>query len=51
MLFSGKGQSIWDVFTHTARHVIDGATGDEAANSYHDYLKDIAAIVELKVTF
>ena len=39
------------MFTHTAGDVTDGSTGDEAADSYHDYLKDIAAIVQLKVVF
>ncbi|XP_070205868.1 lactase/phlorizin hydrolase-like isoform X2 [Littorina saxatilis] len=39
----GKGESTWDKFVHTK----GGATGDEAADSYHDYQKDIAAVVQL----
>ena len=39
------------MFAHTAGDVTDGSTGDKAADSYHDYLKDIAAIVQLKVIF
>ncbi|XP_025089742.1 lactase-phlorizin hydrolase-like isoform X2 [Pomacea canaliculata] len=45
----GKGESIWDVFVHTAGHVLDDATGDVAANSYGDYFMDVGAITQLQV--
>ncbi|XP_076452948.1 lactase/phlorizin hydrolase-like [Babylonia areolata] len=44
----GKGESTLDAFAHTPGHVTDDTTGDQAADSYHDYLKDVAAVVQLK---
>ncbi|XP_076434590.1 lactase/phlorizin hydrolase-like [Babylonia areolata] len=46
--YDGKGKGTWDVFVHSSGHVTDDATGDVAADSYHDYLKDVAAVKELK---
>ncbi|XP_058443900.1 myrosinase 1-like isoform X2 [Malaya genurostris] len=43
----GKGPSVWDTLTH--RHpelVVDQATGDVAADSYHRFQDDIAALKE-----
>jgi beta-glucosidase len=38
----GKGESIWDRFTHTAGKVRGGVTGDVACDQYHLYPQDIA---------
>lgn len=37
----GKGESIWDRFSHTPGHIINGDTGDVAADHYHRWLEDI----------
>jgi beta-glucosidase len=37
----GKGESIWDRFSHTVGLVKGGETGDVACNSYHRYKEDI----------
>jgi beta-glucosidase len=38
----GKGESIWDRFTHTPGKVGGGVTGDVACDQYHLYPQDIA---------
>lgn len=38
----GKGESIWDRFSHTSGKVKGRDTGDVACDSYHRYLEDIA---------
>jgi beta-glucosidase len=38
----GKGESIWDRFTHTVGKVKGGTTGDVACDQYHLYPQDIA---------
>lgn len=38
----GKGESIWDRFTHTVGKVKGGTTGDVACDQYHLYAQDIA---------
>ncbi|CAH1244518.1 LCT [Branchiostoma lanceolatum] len=37
----GKGQSIWDVFSHTPGKVQRGDTGDVACDSYNKYREDV----------
>jgi beta-glucosidase len=37
----GRGETIWDRFTHTPGRVRDGSTGDLACDSYHRYRDDI----------
>ncbi len=37
----GRGETIWDRFTHTPGRVRDGGTGDIACDSYHRYRDDI----------
>jgi beta-glucosidase len=38
----GKGESIWDQFTHTVGKVKGATTGDVACDQYHLYPQDIA---------
>ena len=37
----GKGESIWDRFSHTPGRVDNGDTGDVANDHYHLWRKDI----------
>jgi beta-glucosidase len=45
----GKGESIWDRFSHTPGHIKNGATGDVACDSYHRYAEDIALLKQLNL--
>ena len=45
----GKGESIWDRFTHTPGKVRGGVTGDVACDQYHRYAQDIAMAKRLHV--
>ncbi len=45
----GKGESIWDRFTHQVGHIRGGATGDVACDHYHLYPQDIAIIRQLNL--
>jgi beta-glucosidase len=45
----GKGESIWDRFSHTAGNIKNGATGDVACDSYHRYRDDIALLKQLNL--
>jgi len=38
----GKGESIWDRFSHTPGKVMNNDTGDVACGHYHRYLDDIS---------
>jgi beta-glucosidase len=44
---AGKGQSIWDTFSHTVGKVKGGDTGDVACDSYHRYKEDIALMKQM----
>lgn len=43
----GKGESIWDRFSHTPGKIEDGSTGDIACDHYHRYEEDIALMRRL----
>jgi len=43
----GKGESIWDRFTHTPGTIQDGSTGDVACDHYHRWAEDIALMKKL----
>ncbi|KXA93679.1 beta-glucosidase [candidate division MSBL1 archaeon SCGC-AAA259E19] len=45
----GKGESIWDRFTHEPGNVENGDTGDVACDHYHRYEQDVALMEELGV--
>jgi beta-glucosidase len=43
----GKGESIWDRFSHTPGNIINADTGDVACDHYHRYPEDIALMRQL----
>ena len=43
----GRGESIWDTFSHTPGRVKNGDTGDVACDHYHRYTEDVALMKEL----
>ncbi len=43
----GKGESIWDRFSHTPGKVQDGDTGDVGCDHYHHWREDVALMQEL----
>jgi beta-glucosidase len=45
----GKGESIWDRFSHTVGKVKGGDTGDAACDSYYRYKEDIALARQLNL--
>jgi beta-glucosidase len=40
----GRGQSVWDTFSHTPGRVRGGDTGDIACDSYHRFREDVALL-------
>lgn len=46
----GKGESIWDVFTHKGGTVNDGSNGDVACDSYHRLEEDLDLLEKSGVT-
>ena len=45
----GKGESIWDRFSHTPGRIKAGDTGDIACDSYHRFQEDIALMREMNL--
>ena len=45
----GKGESIWDRFSHTVGKVKGAASGDVACDSYHRYKEDVAIMKQLNL--
>jgi len=45
----GKGESIWDRFTHTRGTISDGSTGDAACDHYHRWPEDVTLMKELGI--
>ncbi|XP_031475967.1 beta-glucosidase 4 isoform X1 [Nymphaea colorata] len=43
----GRGDSIWDVFSHTKGKILDGSNGDVAVDQYHRYQEDVELIAKL----
>lgn len=43
----GRGESIWDRFSHTPGKVLNGDTGDVACDHYHRWREDIGLLKEL----
>jgi beta-glucosidase len=46
----GKGESVWDRFSHTPGKIRNGHTGDVACDSYHRFREDIALLREMNLT-
>lgn len=46
----GKGESIWDRFSHTPGHIANGDTGDVACDAYHRIDEDVALLAEMNLT-
>jgi len=45
----GKGESIWDRFSHSVGKVKGGDTGDVACDSYHRYKEDVGLLRQLNL--
>ncbi len=45
----GKGESIWDRFSHTSGRVRNGDTGDVACDSYHRWPEDVALLRDMNL--
>ena len=43
----GRGESIWDRFSHGAGTVEGGDTGDEAADHYHRWSEDVDIMADI----
>lgn len=45
----GKGESIWDRYSHTPGKVLGGDTGDDACDHYHRFAEDIEIMRQLNL--
>src|SRR5512139_2530977 len=43
----GKGESVWDRFTHSPYRILNGDTGDVACDHYHRMPQDVALMKAL----
>lgn len=43
----GRGESIWDRFSHTPRKILDGQNGDTACDHYNRYIDDVSLMKEI----
>ena len=43
----GRGESVWDVFSHTPGRILHDDTGDAAADSYHRWREDVRLVQEM----
>ena len=46
----GRGESIWDRFSHTPGRIRGGDNGDVACDHYHRYREDVALMAQLGLT-
>lgn len=45
----GRGESIWDRFSHTPGKIERGETGDVASDHYHRWAEDVGLMADLKL--
>src|SRR5664279_5905411 len=45
----GRGESIWDRYSHTPSMIRGAATGDVACDQYHRYHEDVALMKRLGI--
>ena len=45
----GKGESIWDRFTHTRGKIRGASTGDVTCDDYHRFKEDMAIVKQLNL--
>ena len=45
----GKGESIWDVFSHEPNRITEGHTGDVACDHYHRFKEDVAIMKAMHI--
>src|SRR5262249_15419036 len=45
----GRGESIWDRFSHTPGKVDNGDTGNVACDHYHRHAEDVALMIKLGI--